>query len=124
MAKRKQTILLIDDNPSILFNLQITLELNDFTVLTANDGINALEILDSLDYTPDLIISDIMMPNLDGYGLFKLIQSTPRLKSIPFIFLSANTSINGVIENIENVPCLSKPVSEDILIKTIKNNLK
>ncbi len=66
----KPRILVTEDNPDLLFNIKMTLEFNDFEVLTANNGEEALIILEKCQKAPDLIISDIMMPEMDGYELY------------------------------------------------------
>jgi len=82
-------ILIVDDNIDLLLNLQMTLESNDYEVLTAKNGIEAIEILIELDRLPELIISDIMMPKMNGYDLFKSLSENIIWNRIPFIFLSA-----------------------------------
>ncbi len=81
------TILVVEDTIGMLENIQFLLETDNYNVLTAKDGIEALSVLEN--EIPDLIISDIMMPNLDGYGLYEHIKNNPKLKIIPFIFLTA-----------------------------------
>ncbi|MHA1839995.1 MAG: response regulator, partial [Candidatus Ranarchaeia archaeon] len=63
----KHLILVVDDNRDILYNLKMLLEFNDYEVATARDGDEALKVLESLPRPPDLILSDIMMPRLNGY---------------------------------------------------------
>ena len=85
----KANILVVEDNPDILFNLETTLELNGYHVDKATNGIEALNILSSLKKLPDLIISDIMMSEMDGYEFFKEVSNNSRWNRIPFVFLSA-----------------------------------
>ena len=65
------------------------LELSGFTVETASDGLEGVRLARS--WKPDLVICDIMMPNLDGFGVLQVFSSQPELASIPFIFLTAKT---------------------------------
>lgn len=84
------TILLIEDNPEVLENTAELLELEGYQVDTATDGREGVEIACRL--IPDLIISDIMMPKMDGYQVLKKLSSTPDTSTIPFIFLTAKTA--------------------------------
>ncbi len=88
----KPKILVVEDNPDLLFNIELILKSNKYQPITAKNGKEALKILSSIEQPPDIIISDIMMPELDGYEFFKEVVNDPRLNSIPFIFLSAKSS--------------------------------
>jgi CheY-like chemotaxis protein len=88
----KPLLFLVEDNPDVLYNLKLTLEFNDYEVQTAKDGIEAVEKLGSFEKLPDLIISDIMMPRMNGYDFFKSVSENPSWSTIPFIFLTARTS--------------------------------
>ena len=70
----KPLVLVVDDNKDILFNLKILLESNEYRVETAKTGEDALKILSDLNSPPDIIISDIMMPKMDGYNFFETIS--------------------------------------------------
>jgi len=80
-------ILVIEDEPGIRRNLAELLELEDFMVQTAVDGLNGVEV--ARHWQPDLIICDIMMPNLDGYGVLTELRRQPGTATTPFIFLTA-----------------------------------
>ena len=82
-------ILLIEDNRDIRDNTAEILELSNYEVITAEDGKSGIE--KALKHIPDLIICDIMMPVLDGYGVLHAVHKNDALKSIPFIFLTAKT---------------------------------
>ena len=82
-------ILVIEDNEAILNNLAEFLELSSYKVYTAKNG--KLGVEEAIANTPDLIICDIMMPELDGFGVLHVIQHNPDLKNTPFIFLTAKT---------------------------------
>ena len=82
-------ILLIEDNENIRENTAEILELSNYEVIRAEDGKIGVEM--ALKYIPDLIICDIMMPVLDGYGVLHALHRNDHLKSIPFIFLTAKT---------------------------------
>ena len=78
-------VLVIEDNKEILENTAEILELSNYCVCTAANGKVGIE--KALSDKPDLILCDIMMPELDGYGVFHMVQSHPELQNIPFIFL-------------------------------------
>jgi CRP/FNR family transcriptional regulator, cyclic AMP receptor protein len=81
------TILLIEDNLEVRENTAEILELANYRVLTAENGKIGVE--KALEEQPDLIICDIMMPVLDGYGVLHLLNKNEHLSNIPFIFLTA-----------------------------------
>ena len=85
-------ILIIEDNTDLLFNLDLMLKSNNYRTLTAKNGKEAIKILTELNEIPDLILSDIMMPTMDGYEFFREISAAPKWHRIPFIFLTAKTS--------------------------------
>ncbi|GAB4136168.1 MAG: hypothetical protein Fur0041_10590 [Bacteroidia bacterium] len=82
-------ILLIEDNPGMRENTAEILELSNYKVFTAPDGKEGVRLTTS--ERPDLIICDIMMPELDGYGVLHMLSKNPETASIPFIFLTAKS---------------------------------
>ena len=98
--------------------LKLMLEVNNYDVQTSVDGLQALESLKIL--LPDLIISDILMPNLDGYQLFNKIKSIPRLKNIPIIFLSGEEPSEIFLKKFNDIKFLRKPISTEYLLELIK----
>ncbi len=122
----KNTILIVDDNKYILKNLKITLEMNDFNVLTAENGETALKILSELSNTPDLIISDILMPEMDGYEFFKKLIENPFYCDIPFVFLSAKNAPDevryGKILGVDDY--ITKPFNESDLMAVVKGKVE
>lgn len=87
-------ILLIDDNREIRENTAEILELANYKVFTADNGKSGVE--KALEHKPDLIICDIMMPVLDGYGVLHLLNQHPELHHTAFIFLSAKTEVGEI----------------------------
>jgi CRP-like cAMP-binding protein/CheY-like chemotaxis protein len=83
----KKKILLIEDNAEMRENTAEILELANYKVITASNGKEGVHLAQT--EIPDLIISDIMMPELDGYGVLHLLSKNPETASIPFIFLTA-----------------------------------
>ena len=122
----KPLILVIDDYQDILDNLKMILEFNNFNVITSKNSKEAIKILSSIENPPNLIISDIMMPEMDGYELFKQITSQIKWNHIPFIFLSAKSSPEeirfGKMLGIDDY--LTKPFNEEDLLAIIKGKLK
>ncbi|MFN7098783.1 MAG: response regulator [Flavobacterium sp.] len=89
---RQKKILLIDDELNIRYNTTELLELKNYAVQAAANGQEALDILDN--WIPDLIICDIMMPQMDGPTLHGIIKKIPTLNLVPFIFLTAQKDTN------------------------------
>jgi len=87
-------ILVIEDNEDILENISELLELSNYRVMTAPNGKIGIE--QALHYKPDLILCDIMQPELDGYGVLHMVQQNPELDQIPFIFLTAKTDQSDI----------------------------
>jgi PAS domain S-box-containing protein len=79
-------ILIVEDSTDILFLLKLELEIRGFSVLSANDGLKGVEM--AIENLPDLIISDIKMPGMDGYELIKRIRAMPELADTPAIALT------------------------------------
>jgi DNA-binding response OmpR family regulator len=84
------TILVIEDEADVRENLQEILELEDFEVLTAENGKIGLQL--AIEQQPSLIICDVMMPELDGYGVISSLRKNSITIETPFIFLSAKST--------------------------------
>ncbi|MFO7945598.1 MAG: response regulator [Armatimonadota bacterium] len=84
MAK---TILVVDDERHIVRLVEVNLERAGYDVVTAYDGVEALEKVEEDD--PDMIVLDVMMPRMDGFDVLKKLQSDPNHKDIPVIMLTA-----------------------------------
>ena len=80
-------ILIVDDEPNIIMSLEYTFKKNNFKVFIARDGQEALDILQT--EIPDVIILDIMMPNVDGYATIEFIKKEAKLAHCKVLFLSA-----------------------------------
>ena len=83
----KRYILIAEDHPALREAVESVLEGAGYTVLSTANGIEALEAME--DTLPDLIISDIMMPKMDGYAFYKAVRALPEAVTIPFIFLTS-----------------------------------
>lgn len=95
-SKNPSLVMVVDDNEDILFNLQLLLESNKFEVITLNSGKKALNVLKTIPNLPDVIISDIMMPELDGYEFFRIVTNNTLWNQIPFVFLTARSSSEDI----------------------------
>jgi CheY-like chemotaxis protein len=122
----KPLILIVEDNVDLLYAIKLNLESNDFDVITAKNGKNALNILSNLDQVPEVIISDIMMPEMDGYEFFTKVSKIPKLNQIPFIFLTAKSSPEnirfGKMLGVDDY--LTKPFNEKDLLAVISGKMK
>jgi len=119
MADRK-TLLLVEDETSILFSVQRILELSgDYEVITAANGKTAINKLAQV--IPDLIISDIAMPEMDGIEFCKHVRKSEATRSIPFIFLTAKKE--RILEGIQtgSDDYIVKPFKVDELLVKIKS---
>jgi len=91
-------ILILEDDEQVRLPLTDLFETNGYDVLTATDGKAGIET--AREEHPDLIISDIMMPELDGYAVFEAMQADPKTAIIPFIFLTAKTNPEEIREGL------------------------
>lgn len=82
-----QTILVVDDSPTVVKFLAFSLKSQGYQVVSACDGMDALEKMSSLKKEPDMIITDLNMPNLDGYGLIETVRQSRR--EVPIIILTS-----------------------------------
>ncbi len=117
-------ILIVEDEKDIRESLKDLLEMKGFEVLTAMNGKEALFVAST--QKPDLILSDIMMPEINGIELLKIIQQNNDLIDIPFIFLTAKVD-NESIRNGMNLGAddyLTKPVKKNELLDVIKKRLE
>lgn len=114
------TVLVIDDNPEILTMLATILE-GKFNLLISSDANEALDIAQR--ELPDVILSDVMMPVMDGFELAEAVKSNPLTAHIPLLFLTAKSSLADVKQGLGTGASdyITKPFSEDILIAKITN---
>ena len=115
-----RTILLIEDHAQMRENLSLILELNDYTVTTAENGRAGLERANAAP--PDLILCDVMMPELDGYGVLAGVRADPDLNGIPFIILTAKGEKQDLRAgmNLGADDYLTKPVTEHDLLAALE----
>lgn len=84
-----QTILVVDDSPTVIKFLAFSLKSKGYQVVSACDGMDALEKMSNLSQNVDLIITDLNMPNLDGYGLIEAVRQNQQHRDTPIIILSS-----------------------------------
>lgn len=124
MSEKKQTILMVDDEESLIEIVGSVLEGEGFIVLTAKSVDDAIEHLKSS--IPDIIISDITMPGKTGFDFLSHIRSLPHLQQVPFLFLTAHSDAESILvgKEIGSDDYLTKPVDFHLLLSSIRGKLK
>lgn len=119
-----KNLLVIDDNTELRENTAEILSLAGYQVYTAENGKKGVEI--ALEKKPDLIVCDIMMPELDGYGVLHLVKKNAGTEQIPFIFLTAKTERNDFRKGMEMGAddYITKPFDDLELLRAIEMRLK
>ncbi|HJY22538.1 MAG TPA: response regulator, partial [Hanamia sp.] len=117
-------ILLIEDNEDVRDNTAEILELSNYEVIVAENGKIGVE--KALEHLPDLIICDIMMPVLDGYGVLHAVHKNDTIKNTPFIFLTAKTERGDFRKGMElgADDYITKPFSGTELLNAVDSRLK
>ncbi len=116
-------VLVVDDSPETLGLLNEALENVGYTVLIALEGKQALTIAEKI--TPDVILLDAIMPNMDGFETCKRIKANTNLEKVPVIFMTGLSDTDSIIKGLEagGVDYLSKPIKPDELIARMKVHL-
>ncbi|MEO1437884.1 MAG: response regulator [Bacteroidota bacterium] len=116
-------ILLIEDNPDVRENTAEILDLSGYEVMTAENGREGVKI--ALQHLPDLIICDIMMPVMDGYGVLKILSKNTKTTGIPFIFLTAKAEKSDFRKGMSlgADDYITKPFDDTELIDAIETRL-
>ena len=117
-------ILLIEDNDDIRENTAEILELSNYKVIVAENGKIGVE--KAIEHIPDLIICDIMMPGLDGYGVLHAVHKNEAIKNTPFIFLTAKTERSDFRKGMElgADDYITKPFEGIELLNAVESRLK
>ncbi len=126
MKALKPLILVVDDNPDVLLNLKVQLEFSGYKIIPVESGEKAIQFLEKSGNKPDLIISDIMMPEMDGYDFFNLVSNDKRWNLIPFLFLTAKASPDDIRfgKKLGIDDYITKPFNEEDLLAIISGKLK
>ncbi|MBL7707820.1 MAG: response regulator [Chitinophagaceae bacterium] len=116
-----KTILLIEDNSDILENLTEYLELEGYRIIVAVNGVRGVDM--AKEHLPDLILCDVLMPEMDGYEVLHVLLETAQTHQIPFIF---STSMSEQVDRTEALGLgaddyIVKPFELDALLKMIQN---
>lgn len=116
-------LLLIDDDPNLVLLVKDFLELRGYSVITAQNGLDALKILEQ--EIPNLIICDVMMPEMDGYTFVEKVRQNPQTHWIPFLFLSAMGKIQDRVAGLTKGAdvYMVKPFEPDELVAQIEASL-
>lgn len=117
-------ILIIEDNNDVRENLEELLQLSGYTVYTAENG--KIGTAKALEKIPDLILCDIMMPELDGFGVLRILSNHPATMDIPFIFLTAKTEKEDFRKGmgLGADDYITKPYDDVQLLDTVEVRLK
>jgi len=118
----KPLILLIEDDQVLVRNFKMYLEMNDYELATALNGREGLDMLSKLENPPVLIISDILMPEMNGYEFYMKVSENTDWSRIPFFFLSGKTEIDDVKfgKMLGADDYITKPFSPQVLLEKIK----
>lgn len=113
-------VLVVDDDPYILMSLEFLMKKNGYDVMVARNGTEALETVDK--QMPNVVLLDIMMPDVDGYEICKHIKKSAKLKHTKVIFMSAKTKEADLQKGYDLGASLyiTKPFSTRELIKQVK----
>jgi DNA-binding response OmpR family regulator len=104
-----KVILVVDDEPDILFTVSQMLEMSGYTVIQAKDGVECINKLNELEATPDLVLLDIMMPDVSGWDVAAKIKENPSWNEIPIVFLTAKGDVMSM--------GMGRLASEDYIVK-------
>ena len=120
----ERTILVIDDNTDIRENTSEILELAGYKTFTAENGKKGVEV--AIKERPSVIVCDIMMPELDGYGVLHMLRKNPDTQNIPFIFLTAKTERGDFRKGMEMGAddYITKPFEDIELLNAVETRLK
>jgi PAS domain S-box-containing protein len=122
--KDQEAILLVDDNPTNLEVLYKTLENKDYRLLVAKDGAAALDIIRNVH--PTLVLLDVMMPEMDGFEVCKIIKADPDTADVAVVFLSALGDIESKVKGFQagGVDYVSKPFQADEVVMRVATHVK
>ena len=124
MGQKNKKILLIDDEPDITELIQFHLEQKEYIVKTASDGLKGIKI--AKEFMPDLILLDVMMPEMDGIEVCQLLKEDSKTKNILICFLSARSEDYSQIAGLDAGAddYVTKPIKPKVLLSRIKALLR
>ena len=118
LEKTMKTILIVDDDPDMRKLATIILTKEGYGIIEAEDGSIALDLVK--EKKPDLVISDVMMANVNGFMLYEMLHDDPATKNIPMIFVTGEAQRAGAWDSNPNVAYLEKPIVMQQLIDAVK----
>lgn len=126
MAEHQATLLVVEDDIHLLQGIRDILEIEGYQVVTASSGVEGLEVLHSMPKPPDLIVSDIMMPRMDGYQFFEAVRASEEWLDIPFVFLTAKGEKHDVRlgKRLGADDYVIKPMDPEDLLVVVESKLK
>jgi len=119
----RESLLIVEDNHALREGLGEMLGLEGFSIVSAINGRDALEKMNS--FTPDLILSDISMPEMDGYEFFRAVRKRPEWVTIPFLFLTARGEKEDILsgKDLGADDYLIKPLAREELVTAVRARL-
>ncbi len=122
--KKKMTILVVDDNPQNLQFVANLLSGEGYEIALAQNGLQALDYLK--ENKPDLILLDVMMPDMDGFQVCAKLKADMTLTQIPVIFLTARTEIENIVKGFEagGIDYITKPFNSTELLARVKTHIE
>jgi two-component system sensor histidine kinase/response regulator len=119
-------ILFVDDNAALLRSIEWLLKMEGYAVMLASDGNEAMQQLQTGEAVPDLIISDITMPGMDGFEFYRALRQHEQWTEIPFIFLTARDQVEDLEQgySLGAEDYLVKPLDQDRLLWIVRGKLK
>ncbi len=121
-----QTILVVDDSPTVVKFVSFSLKNGGYNVVTACDGMDAIEKISNMSENVDLVITDLNMPNLDGYGLIDTLRQNEKHQHTPIIILSSESEEEDRERGLEvgANSYLVKPFKSSLLLSEVAKYLK
>ncbi len=120
-----QTVLVVDDSPTVVKFVSFSLKKTGFAVVTASDGMDAVEKLSTLPEGIDLVITDLNMPNMDGYSLIETLRENESYRETPIIILSSESEEEDRERGMEvgASSYLVKPFKPNVLLAEVSKYL-
>ncbi len=121
-----QKVLVVDDSPTLVKFVSFSLKSNGYEVVGASDGMDALEKVSNIEGAVDLVITDLNMPNIDGYELIATLRKTPKFAKTPIIILSSEEEEEDKAkgQKVGADSYLVKPFKSSVLIEEVTRLLK
>jgi DNA-binding response OmpR family regulator len=122
-VSERRLVLVVDDDPSVLLLCRVNLELDGFRVLEAADGATALELARA--QPPDVVLLDLMLPDVDGWQVLRALKDDPQLTEVPVVILTARTDDQDKVRSLTSgaAEYMTKPFSPFALAHVIEDVL-